>query len=243
MYKRLLIGGGVVIQNYKDFLSTINKAGFSMGGGNDEGIYSVVSWNWNEEPPFDTPVRWHTGDRETDPWEWRMRVLEEDGGEIAYAKLFFKKSGYITKEWYPYFLATRRKGRDFEEEYADGTISYLAKRIYELFEENDSLPLHLIKQMGGFTKEDTSKFDRALVELQTKMYLTMCGRQQKVSKKGEEYGWSSTVFCTTESYFGEEVFNQALDIEEGEATAKITEQILHLNPNPENKKIIKFIKG
>lgn len=237
------IGGGMVIQNYRDFVTTLSKAGFSMGGGNSEGIYSVIPWNWNEEPPFDTPVRWHTGDKETDPWEWRMRVLEEDSDKIAYAKLFFKKSGYITKEWYPYFLAARRKGKDFEEEYEDGTISYIAKKIYGLVSENERLPLHIIKQMGEFTKEDGSRFDRAMVELQTKLYITMCGRQQKVSPKGEEYGWSSTVFCTTESYFGEEVFHEAFKIDEKEALEKISEQIYCLNPKAELKKIKKFIYG
>lgn len=232
-----------MILNYRDFVSVLTGAGFSMGGGNNEGIYSVISWNWNEEPPFDTPVRWHTGDPETDPWEWRMRVLEENSSDIAYAKFFFKKSGYITKEWYPYFLAARRKGREFEEEYEDGTISYFAKRIYELVSENKSMPLHIIKQLGGFSKVDTSQFNKAMVELQMKMYLTMCGRVQKVSKKGEEYGWSSTVFCTTESYFGEDVFHKANDIDEKEAIAKITEQIYRLNPDATSKKIARFIHG
>lgn len=238
-------GGSIVIQiqNYDDFKSILSQSGFSLGGGNSEGIYSVVSWGWKEEPPYDTDVSWHTGDRETDPWEWRMRVLEEDDGEIAYAKLFFKKSGYITKEWYPYFLAARRKGKDFEEEYADGTISYFAKKIYELVAHHESLPMHIIKQTVGVDKEDASKFDRALVELQMKMYLTMCGRQQKVSQKGEEYGWSSTVFCTTESYFGQEVFDKSLKINEKEAIDKLTKQIYLLNPSAESKKIIKFIKG
>ena len=31
-------------------------------------------------------------DPETDPWEWRIRVLDERD-DIAYAKLFYKKSG------------------------------------------------------------------------------------------------------------------------------------------------------
>ena len=60
-----------------------------------------------------------------------MRVLDERG-DIAYAKLFFKKSGYIIKEWYPYFLAARRGGNTFDEAYKDGTISHLAKRIYDV---------------------------------------------------------------------------------------------------------------
>lgn len=231
-----------MIQNYNDFVNSLLDAGFSMGGGNSEGIFSVVSWNWDEAPPYDTPVRWHNGDPETDPWEWRIRVLDERD-DIAYAKLFYKKSGYITKEWYPYFLAVRRGGGNFMDEYSDGTMSHFAKRIYDVIIENETLPLHAIKQIGGFSKEDTSKFDRALVDLQMKMYLTMCGRQQKLSKKGEEYGWSSTVFCTVERYFGKDIIEKADKINEREATEKITEQIYRLNPAAEPKKITKFIKG
>ena len=231
-----------MIQNYNDFVNSLIDAGFSMGGGNSEGIFSVIPWSWNEAPPYDTPVRWHTGNQETDPWEWRIRVLDERD-DIAYAKLFFNKSGYITKEWYPYFLAVRRGSKNFREEYADGKMSHFAKRIYDVIIENETLPLHAIKQIGGFSKEDTSKFDRALVELQMKMYLTMCGRKQKLSKKGEEYGWSSTVFCTIEKYFGKDIVEKADKINEREATERITEKIYSLNPTADPKKIIKFIKG
>jgi len=231
-----------MIRSYNDFVNSLLDAGFSMGGGNSEGIFSVVSWSWNEVPPYDTPVCWHTGDPETDPWEWRIRVLDERD-DIAYAKLFYKKSGYITKEWYPYFLAVRRGGKIFMDEYADGTMSRFTKRIYDVIIENETLPLHAIKQIGGFSKEDASKFDRALVDLQMKMYLTMCGRQQKLSQKGEEYGWSSTVFCTVERYFGKDIIDKANKISELEAIEKITEQIYRLNPAADPKKITKFIKG
>ncbi|MCA5960928.1 hypothetical protein LC724_11655 [Blautia sp. RD014234] len=90
------------IRSYEDFTEVLLEAGFSMGGGSSEGIYSIINWEWDKEPPYETPVRWHTGDRETDPWEWRMRVLDERD-DIAYAKCFFKKSGYITRQWYPCF--------------------------------------------------------------------------------------------------------------------------------------------
>jgi len=230
------------IQGYQDFVKVLTESGFSMGGGNNEGVFSIISWNWNEAPPYDTPVRWHTEDKETDPWEWRIRVLEERE-DISYAKLFFKKSGYITKEWYPFFLAARQDGKSFEEAYFDGTISHTAKRIYELFSKNKVLPLHEIKTQGGFSKEEKAAFDRALTELQMKMYLTMCGSRQKVSQKGEEYGWSSTVFCTPENFFGKDVCEQASKITKKEAIRQIEEQIYHLNPKAEPKKIVKFITG
>lgn len=231
-----------MLQCYDDFITALLDAGFSMGGGNNDGVFAVIPWSWDEAPPYDTPVRWHTGLPESDPWEWRMRVLDERD-DIAYSKLFFKKSGYITKEWYPYFLAARRGSRGFMEAYADGTISHFAKRIYDVIIENETLPLHAIKQIGGFSKEEASRFDRALVELQMKMYLTMCGRQQKLSRKGELYGWSSTVFCTVERYFGKEILEKASRISEREAAEKITEQIYRLNLAAEPKKVAQFIKG
>lgn len=231
-----------MIQNYNDFVAALLQAGFSMGGGNSAGIFAVVPWSWDEIPPYDTPVKWHTGDPETDPWEWRIRVLDERS-DIAYGKLFFKKSGYITKEFYPYFLAARRGGITAEEAYEEGNMSQYAKRIYDIVAEYETLPLHAIKQVGGFSKDDASKFDRALVELQMNLYLTMCGRQQKLSQKGELYGWSSTVFCTVERYFGAEVFEHAQSIVQAEAVETIARRVLRLNPAAEAKKILKFIKG
>ena len=66
-----------MIRNFSDFCAELIKAGFSLAsGGNDEGVFGLIKHNWNEEPP-DSPIRWHTGDPETDPWEWRMRVLDE----------------------------------------------------------------------------------------------------------------------------------------------------------------------
>jgi len=231
-----------MIRNYSDFVTALLEAGFSMGGGGSDGIYSVINWNWDEPPPSDSPIRWHTGDPDTDPWEWRVRVLNERD-DIAYAKLFFKKSGYITKDWYPYFLAARRGGLGFEGAYANGTISHFAKRVYDVISAHDSLPVHDVKRLAEVSKEDKSGFDRALVELQMKMFVTLCGRQQKISQKGEEYGWSSNVFCITERFFGREVFEKAAAINAKEAKAKITEQVLKINSSAQEKIIVKFIAG
>ena len=231
-----------MLKNYNDFTEALLAAGFSMGGGNSEGIYSIIPWNWNEEPPYKTPVCWHTGDFETDPWEWRIRVLNERD-DVSYGKLFFKKSGYITKEWYPYFLAVRRGGSTFEEEYSDGKISHYAKRIYEVVANSKGgVPLEEIKRLGGFTKEDKSKFDSALTLLQMKLYIATCGSRLKRNNYGEEYGWASTMFCTTEEFWGEDVFEAAASIAVEDAIAKISEQILRLNPEAEQKKMLKFIK-
>ena len=71
----------------------------------------------------------------------------------------------------------------------------------------------------------------------------MCGNLQKLSQKGEKYGWPSTVFCTTESFWGSEVFAEVSKIGKREAIDEITARILALNPEADRKKIDKFIEG
>ena len=232
-----------MIQNYNDFCEELLKSGFSVAsGGNNEGVFGLLEHGWNEQPE-DSMVRWHSGDIEHDPWEWRIKVLAERD-DVAYSKVFFKKAGYITKQWYPYFLAARRGNDDFNEAYQSGTISLLAKKIYNIIEENGALALHEIKAFyGGLAKEDVPKFERAMVELQMKLFITMCGSKRKVSNKGEEYGWASTSFCLVEDFWSADVFEIANGISAVEAEEAVMEQVFKLNPIADKKKIKKFIYG
>ena len=225
-----------MIRSFQEFCDELLACGFSMGGGNAKGIFAIVDYDWRT-CPTDSPIVWHTGDPETDPWEWRMRVLEERD-DIAYGKVFFGTSGYITKEWYPLFLRVRRQGMVFDEWYDEGKASQLEKQIYEVISENGQVALHDLKRMCGITKETASKFDRALTNLQKSLFITMCGRTQKLNKFGEAYGWNSTVFCTVEEFWGEDL---SADISVQEAYEQIREQILKLNPQAEEKAIKKFI--
>lgn len=227
-----------MVNSFNEFCEELIKCGFSMGGGNAKGIFAIIPFDWKSSVPG-CPIQWHTGNPETDPWEWRMRVLEERN-DIAYGKVFFGTSGFISKEWYPYFLAVRRQNMVFDEWYDEGKISHLEKNIYEIICENKEVALHDLKHMCGIGKEDTSKFNRALTNLQKYMFITMCGRTQKRNKFGEAYGWNSTVFSTVEDFWGEDL---SIDISYEDAYQKIRERVLELNPNAEEKNIKKFIMG
>ena len=229
-----------MIHNFEDFCRELLACGFSMGGGNAKGIFALIDYDWTNQDMLDTPVKWHCGDPAVDPWEWRMRVLEERR-DIAYSKVFFKTSGFITREWYPYFYAVRRSGESFEEAYAQGGISHTAKRIYAIVQDGYAA-LHEIKALGGFGKEDKAQFDKAMVELQMRMFITMSGRQQKKNKYGMEYGWNSTAFTTVEHFWKERGFDIP-ELDADESYGKIQEQILLLNPMAEEKTIRKFIRG
>jgi len=230
------------LNNFNDFIKILLASGFSIGGGNDEGVYAIVDHDW-QTVPLGSPIIWHTGDPETDPWEWRIRVLNERD-DIAYAKCFFKKSGYITREFYPFFLSLRRGGRDFEDEYADGLISFHAKRIYDAVRDNGELPIQEITRIGGFGRDEKSKFDATLTELQMRLFLTICGTRRRINAIGEEYGWETTVFCTTERFWeNTDVYAQAAKVDEAVAYAAIRERVLELNPGADEKKIRKFAYG
>ena len=114
----------------------------------------------------------------------------------------------------------------------------MEKNIYEVISENGSAALHDLKRECGITKEETSRFERALTSLQKNLFITMCGRKQKVNKFGEGYGWNSTVFCTVEEFWGEDL---STDVLYEEAYQKIHDRILELNPKAEEKVIKKFI--
>lgn len=167
-----------MIRNYHDFCTELLTAGFSFAGGSDEGIFSLLKQDAAGQRLGDQ-IQWFTGDADTDPWLWRVRVLEERD-DIAYGKVFCRKGGYITKAWYPRFLAVRRNGRSFDAFYNDGLISRPAKQIYELLRGGEGIAAHELKQRGEFCKENKNQFERALVQLQTGLFITACGRQQKI---------------------------------------------------------------
>lgn len=228
------------IHGFDDFCRAVGAAGFTPGGANPEGVFSLSAH-------FAPGIRWHTEDPDTDPWEWRMRVLTERE-DIAYAKLFFGKSGYVGREWYPCFLAARRGGKkaglglaSFTQAYNDGLMTATSKRMMALFEKHGTLATHQLRALGEF--RDKSKFDRALIELQMRMFITMCGHKRKRSTEGVEYGWNSAVFVPADGFFGPAALAEAEALDRDEAAEAIARQALRLNPQADPKKLERFIYG
>ena len=228
------------IRCFQDFCDSLGECGFSLGAGGDKGVFSLLP-AWDEEPSPASPIRWFTGDRETDPWEWRVRVLEERG-DIAYGKLFFGVSGYIHASWYPYFYAARRGGEDMEEAYERGGVSRLAYDLYRTILETDGAQVHALRMRVAPHKGQNAAFERALTELQMRLFVTPMGFWQKVSREGIPYGWNGTGYTTVERFWqGRGVELPQIDPEEAEE--KIRAQVLRLNPAAAEKTIRKFIYG
>ena len=220
------------IRSFEDFRAALLRAGFAMGGGNAEGIFSL-------HPYMDPSLRYHTGDPETDPWIWRIRALEDR--TLASGKVFFHKAGWISREWYPVFLAARRRGKGLEELYADGLVGRLDREIYRTVTAEGLMPLHTLRKMVSWDKP--SQFEAALNRLQAGLFLTMAGETRKLSRDGQPYGWPVSTFCTPEAFFPDDVWGEALRISPGEACSRIREQVLRLNPQADENRIRRFIGG
>lgn len=228
------------ICNFDDFCEELLRCGFTPAG-SGKGVFSLL-WSWNELAPYPTPVRWHTGDPVTDPWQWRLRAVTQRD-DIAYGKVFFSAAGYITKQWYPYFLAVRRQGLAFDDFYQDGKMTRCAKKIYDLLCENGPMATHEIKKTAQFDAAEKHAADRALVDLQKSLFITVSSSLQKVDRFGIPYGWESMVFSTVEQFWDDALFQQAAALNPKEAYAAIEAQVLLLNPDAPPKALSKFILG
>lgn len=205
-----------------------------MGGMNGEGIFTLCDY-------FGDNIRWHTQNIDTDPWEWRSRILSEHN-DIVYSKLFFKKCGYITMEWYPYLYVIRRGEKTFQDEYKNGNLSYVEKKIYNYLTDNEGAPLHIIKQNCVYSSEDSYRFQNAIINLQMKMYITTSGQARKTTKCGNEYGWHSMSYCTVDSLF-RDLKEKTVGLKMKDAYAAVENHVYSINPLANPVKVKKFILG
>lgn len=183
---------------------------------------------------------WWSGNLQEDPWEWRGILAEQ--GKVAYGKLFGKKAGFISKDWYPVFANYRRDGYDFYSRYEDGLAKQMDKSIYECVEDGASLASFELKvAICGKSRKGTG-FDTALTRLQMQTYLTVRKFQRKKTKQGEEYGWAAAVFSTPEALFGEDWVRSEYTMEPLQSKEKIIAQIQKLYPNVSMKDAEKLIK-
>ncbi len=61
-------------------------------------------------------------------------------GEVVYGKLFNNKTGFISREWFPYFANARRDGYDFDAAWDDELVKRRYKAIMDVFEDSGMYP-------------------------------------------------------------------------------------------------------
>jgi len=128
------------------------------------------------------------------PWEWRTMVAACH--DIAYAKLFNGKYGFVSMEVYPHLANYRRDGYDFDARVDDGLVRDSDRRLYELIAGGIQLSSDLRKAFSG------KGFESALTSLQMGTYVTCAGFDRRLNKRGEPYGWEISRYDISENVFG-----------------------------------------
>lgn len=176
---------------------------------------------------------WWTGNRDTDPWEWREAIAA--GHQLAYGKFFDGRAGFISPDWLPYFANARRLGWDFDGKWQDGRASAREKAIMEHFmnvESEDepefngaSILSTELKARAGFGKDGAKNYPGILTGLQMQLYLVIGGFRRRQTKRGRDYGMPVSVLMTPESIWGYDVMSGAYAEEPAESWRRIYEHI------------------
>lgn len=192
---------------------------------------------------------WWTGDRATDPWEWREEIAASH--VVAYGKFFDGRAGFIDPAWLPYFANARRDGWDFDGKWQDGRASAREKAIMAFFvnPESDDEPEFTsaailsteLKKRAGFGKGGEKNYPGILTGLQMQLYLVIGGFRRRVNRRGGEFGMPVSVLMSPESIWGYDHLSSAYGEEPAESWRRIHDHVRELHPMAEEQDILKLI--
>lgn len=218
-----------LIKTFDEFASYLDEVGFMTLSGNPLGYPNLST--------LTEPGQWHTN-LDTDPWLWKTRIVEERSA--SYAKLFLGLPGFISRAWYPVFLAARRGGDSFDDAWEKGVMSPEARRIYQLFDGRTRLAAHEIKQLGGFT-QTKSRYESAMAALQTGMLITVSGMTRMTTLDGRPHSWPVTEYMRVEDWVWYDTVELSKLLNHKQAEEKITAKVLEIIPEADRQKIDRFI--
>ena len=192
---------------------------------------------------------WWTGDKATDPWEWREEIASAHA--VAYGKFFDGRAGFISRAWLPFFANARRNGWDFDGKWQSGAASQREKAIMEFFvdPESDDAPVFTnaailstdLKKRAGFGKGGEKNYPGVLTGLQMQLYLVIGGFQRRTNKRGAAYGMPVSAIMAPESIWGYDWITSAYGEEPAESWQRIFDRAREMYPDADEKGIIKLI--
>lgn len=194
-----------------------------------------------------SPDYWWTGIREEDPWEWREIIAA--GHEVAYGKFFCGKAGFISLEWLPYFVNSRRSGYDFDASWEDGKASRREKRIMDFFlsydDEEPFKDIYILstdlKKQAGFGKGGEKNYPGIITQLQMETYLVISDFKRRKNKKGEEYGMAVSVMLPPEKLWGYDRVTSAYSEKPSGSWERLIDHMREVYPDARGQDVVRMI--
>ena len=203
------------IRSWEALVDWIDQVGFLPLFRNGIEVFSAEE----RTCPFD----WWCSDVDRDPWEWRQIIARS--GRVAYGKFFGKKSGFISRAWFPHFANWRRDGYDFDSRWDEELATLRQKRIMDQFEGQRERFSFELKRLAGFGKEGEKNFEGTVTDLQMYGYLLIRDFRRRLNKKGQPYGWPVSVYTTPETLWGYAHISSAYSLEPAQSRDLIYQQV------------------
>ncbi len=225
--------GVVLLRSYSEFISRADELGFMTLSHALDGLASLGS--------LTDPSAWHTGDYETDPWQWKDRAAQEK--KLAYASCLGAAKGFIAPRLYSTFYAAFHPKQPMEDRWAEGGINQTTWTVWGLFEKERLMNTSEIRAKSGVSlKSGGSRVEGSLDLLQMEFYLTTAGVRQKVAKSGKLYGWPATVFDRVVDWAPSEWLADAPNWDPRGARETILEMGVTANPGMNRKALAALLK-
>ena len=187
-----------------------------------------------------TPSRYWFVEGVDGPWEWRMELARR--GVVAYGKLFSKKAGLVSREWYPDLANYRRNGYDFDSRYEEGLASYREKCVMDVLLREGPMLSKDLKRLAGFGGDGLKGFDTVITNLQMQTYITVHSFEYAHDKYGKPYGWGIARYAVTEDVLGAEATQGAYRRDPEESRERILRHLSELCPDAFDEDLAKLIR-
>lgn len=174
------------------------------------------------------------------PWLWRDEVAHDKS--CIYGKIFQKKTGYISAEWFPHFANYRRDGYDFDARYDDGLVRYEDKTLFDLIERKGPVTAKELKKELNVNPKKASAFEGAMTRLQMMTYIVpvdfIFPRDSDGNKK---YSYGITLYDLPEKWLGEFVCRGEYKTDPAESFDLMVGHLMNVLPDLDREKAERFL--
>lgn len=208
-----------------------------------------------------TPQELWFSDEEEGPWEWKGPVIRELN--CAYGKLFQKKAGFVSMEWFPELVNYRRSVYNLHAESPES----MDRVIYDTVTEHESLLSKEIKAMCDYRKKAVKRsanpfdswessevkallknskpkgegFETVITRLQMGTWLVVADFEYLYNKQVDPYGWGIARYTTPEALYGKDIIQASSHRSPEESKQRLIDYLTRMLPQATHMQIEKII--
>ena len=201
------------LTHYQELIDLVEALGFLVMSEMTPGLPSLASLTRKDS--------WHTGDPDTDPWQWKDRASSEK--KLAYGCILNGQKGFIAERCYSAFYIIYHPHEPMQVRRAEGLIDQTTWLLWNQFEKHGALSTFEVRRLMAGESQQTSRVDSRLQALQASFYITGAGNARKISRAGQEYGWPAMRYQRVEEWAPETWLSDARGLRSKEAWEIILE--------------------